>query len=169
MKRFLAILILLIMVVAISGCTSNTTSNKTYSANGVTFTYPGNGSEQNSSSIQAQVGSTGNLIGVVGDNSTFLFGVAKVNIGSDQRLATLNEWAAAHNNSIKTNNETYITEKTMTVDGVDGIMLASNDSDFYYHEVFFIKNNTGYLAILLTKTNDQQLFEQIVNSLKITQ
>ena len=168
MKRYLLILAMLAMIVAISGCTSENNSNKTYSANGVTFTYPGNATELNSSVIQAQVGSTGQLLGVVGDNSSFLFGVAKVNLNSDQRLATLSEWAASYNKTIATTNETYISEKNITIDGVSGIMIASNDSSFFYREAFFAKNGTGYLAILLTKTDDEALFNQIVNTLKIT-
>ena len=168
MKRFIAVLVLLVMVVAISGCTSNVTSNKTYNANGVTFTYPGNATELNSSSIQSYIGSSGVMLAAVGDNKTFLFGVAKVNIGSDQQLASINDWATSFNKTIKANNQTYITEKTMTVDGVKGKMMAFNDSSFYYRELFFIKNNTGYLAILLTENNDQALFENIINSLQIT-
>jgi len=169
MKRIIAILVLLVMVVAISGCTTQTASNKTYNANGVTFTYPGNATEQNSSSIQAYIGSSGKILAVVGDNETFLFGVAKVNLASDQRLSSLNEWATSFNKTIKSNNQTFITEKTMTVDGVKGIMMAFNDSSFYYREMFFIKNDTGYLAILLTKDNNQEMFDQIINSLQITQ
>ncbi|MDD1775354.1 MAG: hypothetical protein LUQ24_07470 [Methanobacterium sp.] len=168
MKQYIAILLFLGMIVAISGCTSET-SNKTYSANGVNFTYPGNASEMNSTSLQAQVGSTGTMIAMVGDNSTFLFGVAKVNIQSNQRLASLSEWATSYNNTLKASNETYISEKNMTVDGVNGIMITSNDSSFFYREVFFIKNNTGYLAILLTKNNDEQLFNDLVSSLRINQ
>ena len=169
MKRFLAVLLLLVMVVAISGCTTQTTSNKTYNANGVTFTYPGNGTELNSSSIQSYVGSAGNMLAVVGDNETFLFGVAKVKLGSDQKLASLEDWATSFNKTIKSGNQTYITEKTMTVDGVQGKMFAFNDSSFYYRELFFIKNDTGYIAILLTKDNNQEMFDQIISSLKITQ
>jgi hypothetical protein len=168
MKQYIAILLFLGMIVAISGCTSEI-SNKTYSANGVNFTYPGNGSEMNSTSLQSQVGSTGTMIAMVGDNSTFLFGVAKVNLQSNQRLASLSEWATSYNNTMKASNETYISEKNMTVDGVNGIMIASNDSSFFYREVFFIKNNTGYLAILLTKNNDEQLFNDLVSSLHINQ
>jgi len=167
MKRFLAVLLLLVMVVAISGCTTQNTSNKTYNANGVTFTYPANGTELNSSSIQAYIGSTGTMLAAVGDNKTFLFGVAKVNIGSDQRLSSLSEWATSFNKTIKSNNQTYINEKTVTFDGVKGKMIAFNDSSFYYREMFFVKNDTGYLAILLTKDNDQALFDNIISTLKI--
>lgn len=168
MRRFIAVLVLLVMVVAISGCTTTNTSNKTYNANGVTFTYPGNATEQDSSSIQSTVGSTGDMLAAVGDNETFLFGVAKINLNSSQRLATLSEWVTSLNKTVKSNGQTYITSKNMTINDVKAVMIAFNDSSFYYREAFFIKNDTGYIAILLTKNNDQQLFDDIVGSLKIT-
>ncbi len=69
MKRLFFVLIMLVLVVAASGCTSqqSTSSNKTYSANGVSFTYPGNWTEQNLTSLQSQVGSSADVLGVVGD------------------------------------------------------------------------------------------------------
>lgn len=43
-KVIIPVLIIILAVVAISGCTEQA-QNKTYSANGVTFQYPGNWSE----------------------------------------------------------------------------------------------------------------------------
>jgi hypothetical protein len=168
MKQYIAIMLFLGMIVAISGCTSET-NNNTYSANGVNFTYPGNGSEFNSSSLQAQVGSNGTMIAMVGDNSSFLFTVVKINIADNKRLSTLNEWAAMNNETIQNSSNTYISEKNITVDGVQGFMMTYNDSSKFHREVFFIKNNTGYLAILLTKNNDKQLNNNLLSSLRIKQ
>ena len=70
MKRLVFVLFILVVVVAASGCTSqNTSSNKTYSANGVSFTYPGNWTEQNMTTYQTQFGFTGTVLAVVGDGS----------------------------------------------------------------------------------------------------
>lgn len=164
----ISIILLISVIVAFSGCTNENTSNKTYSANGVSFTYPGNASVHNSSSIQDKVGSIGSILAVVGDNVTFLFSVAKINLNSDKRLSTLSEWAASNNESIKNNTESYIEEKNITVDGVNGIMMASNDSSYFYRKVFFIKNSTGYLAILYSKSNNEALFNNIISTMKIS-
>lgn len=163
------VMLLIVFVVAISGCTSETTSNKTYSANGVTFVYPGNASEQNITALQATLGSAGEMLAVVGDNSSFKFGVAKINLDSNQKLASLSEWGSNINASIKSGGDTYVREKNVTVNGVDGIMMVFKDSTYYYHEAFFIKNNTGYLAILQSTSDNQQLFDQIIASLQTTQ
>lgn len=169
MKRLYVVLVLLVMIVAISGCTtSQTASNKTYSANGVSFTYPGNASEQNSSTFDSIAGSQGTVLASVGDNSSFDFGVIKIIVGSNQQLNTINQWAKNMNATFKSENDTYVREKKVTIDGVDGYIMVAKDSQYYYQGAIFIKNNTGYLAFMRSDTDNQQLFDQIIGSLKIT-
>ena len=42
------------------------------------FIYPGNWSEQNSTILQSQLGSSGDVLAVVGDGSNYKFGFAKL-------------------------------------------------------------------------------------------
>lgn len=171
LKKLVLIIIILVLIVAASGCTSdNTSSNKTYSANGITFVYPGSWSEQNSTTLQSQVGSIGKVVAVVGDGSKSMFGIAKVNIGSNERIASLNEWASSYNSTMKNQGVTYISEKTITVDGVDATMMTMKDPDSgtYITDVFFIKNGTAYLAVYASTNSDQQTFEQLLKNLHIT-
>ncbi len=167
MKRLIGIIAILVFVVAISGCTSENTSNKTYSANGITFNYPGNASEENTTTMQATLGSGVNILAVVGDDSSFKFAVAKLNSSSD--IVSPSEFLAISNQSIKANNWTYVSDKTVTVNGVNGTVVVFKDANNYYREVYFVKNNVGYYAILKSSTDNQQLFDQLIASLQTTQ
>ncbi len=167
MKRLIGIIALLVFIVAISGCTSENTSNKTYSANGVTFVYPANATEDNVSTMQSAIGTSANILAVIGDESSFKFAVAKLN--SSAGTLTLNEFLTDTNQSIKTNNQTYVRDSKITINGVDGTVIVYKDATYYYQEVYFVKNNTGYYAMLKSTTDNQPLFNQIVNSLQINQ
>jgi hypothetical protein len=170
MKRLFFVLIRLVLVVAASGCTSQQTasSNKTYSSNGVLFIYPGNWSEQNSTSLQSQLGSSGNVLAVVGDGANNKFGFAKLNIGSNQRVATLSEWASNYNSSMKEQGSTYVSEKSLTVDGVKAYQITMQDSGIYVTDVFFVKNGNGYLAVHASPNNDQKTLEMLMKNLTVT-
>ena len=61
MREILVIIAILGIIVCASGCTDNTTTTKTYSGNGVSFSYPGNWEELNVSSTQESVGDAGKL------------------------------------------------------------------------------------------------------------
>jgi hypothetical protein len=160
---------ILVLVVAVSGCTStNTSSNKTYSANGVTFIYPGNWTEQNLTSLQTTIGSTGTALAVVGDGSGNKFGVAKRNIGSNERVSSLSEWASGYNSSMQSQGSTYVSEKSLTVNGVDAYQMTFQDSGSYITDIFFVKNGTGYLVVHQSPNNDQQTLEQLLKNLQIT-
>ena len=170
MKRLFFVLIMLILVVAASGCTSqqSTSSNKTYSANGVSFTYPGNWTEQNLTSLQSQVGSSADVLGVVGDGSGNKFGVIRLNLGSNQRVATLNEWASNYNSSMKEQGSTYISEKSLTVDGVKAYEITLLGNNSYVSGIFFVKNGTGYVLTHASPNNDQKTLEMLMKNLTVT-
>jgi hypothetical protein len=159
---------LLVVAVAASGCTSQNASNKTYSANGVSFVYPGNWSEQNSTSLETQLGSSADVLAVVGDGSSYKFGFSKLNIGSNQRVATLSEWASSYNSTMKSKGNTFVSGKTSTVDGVKAIQITMLASGTYVTDIFFVKNGTGYLGVYASPTNDTEIFDQIMQSLKVT-
>lgn len=169
MRRMFIVPILLVLIVAASGCTSqqNSNLNKTYSSNGVSFTYPSNWTVQNTSSLQNQMGNTGEVLAVVGDGDTNKFGFAKLKISSNQRVASLNEWAANYNKTMKNQGSTYVSEKKLTVDGVDAYQITMQDSGSYVTDVFFVKEGKGYLAVHASPNNDQQTLDMLMNNLKV--
>lgn len=168
MKRILLIILMLVIVAAACGCTSQSTSTKTYSANGVTFNYPSNWAEQSSSSLQSQLGSLGTVLGVVGDGSDYKFGISKLIIGENQRMASISEWASNYNTTMKSQGKTYVSEKQRTIDGVEAYQITFQSSGIYVTDDFFIKNGNGYLTAYAAPNNDQQNLDLILNSLKIT-
>ena len=168
MKRLVLIIMLLVVAVAASGCTSQNASNNTFSANGVSFIYPGNWSEQNSTSLAKELGSSADVLAVVGDGSSYKFGFAKLNIDSNQRVATLSEWASSYNSTMKGKGNSYVSGKSSTIDGVKAIQITMVASGIYVTDVFFVKNGTGYLGIYASPKNDTEILDQLMQSLKVT-
>lgn len=168
MRRLLFVPIMLVLVVAASGCTQqNSNLNKTYSDNGVSFIYPSNWTVENSSSLQDQLGTTGEVLAVVGDNGNNKFGFAKLKIASNQEIASLNEWASNYNTTMKNQGSTYVSEKSLTVDGADAYQITVQNSGNYLTDVFFIKNGSAYLAVHSSPKNDQQTIDMLMNNLKV--
>lgn len=169
MRRVFIVPILLVLIVAASGCTNqqNLNLNKTYSSNGVSFIYPSNWTVQNSSTLQNQMRNTGEVLVVVGDGGSNKFGFAKLNISSNQRIASLSEWAANYNTTMKNQGSTYVSEKNLTVDGVDAYQITMQDSGSYVTDVFFVKEGNGYLAVHASPNNDQQTLDMIMKNLKV--
>ena len=169
MKR-LFVLFVLVLVVAASGCTSqqSTSTNKTYSANGVSFTYPGNWTEQNLTSLQSEAGSSADVLGVVGDGAVNKFGVFKLNPSSNQRVVSLSEWASNYNSTMKNQGSAYVSEKSLTVNGVKAYQMTMVKSGKYGTDVFFVKNGTGYIATYTSAKNDSETLDLLINNLKIS-
>ena len=168
MKKYIFLIVsLLFLIVLSSGCTSNA-SNKTYSANGVSFSYPGNWNEQNTSDLQSQIGNGNTVLAYVGENNVTQFAVQKINIGSNQRLTTLSEWASSINSTTKNNGYTYVSEKSTTIDGVNAIQITLKSGNSYLTADYFIKNGNGYGTLYSANNNDQTNLDMILNSLKIT-
>lgn len=168
MRRLFIVPILLVLIVATLGCTSqNSNLNKSYSSNGVSFIYPSNWTVQNTSSLQNQMGSTGEVLAVVGDGNANKFGFAKLKIATNQRIATLNEWASNYNTTMKNQGSTYVSEKKLTVDGVNAYQITMQDSGSYVTDVFFVKEGKGYLAVHASPNNDQQTLDMLMNNLKV--
>lgn len=163
MREILIIIAILGIIVCASGCTDSTQENKTYSGNGVSFTYPGNWDLLDSTDTQTSVGNMGTVIVVVGVENQDMFGLFTVNIGENQRLATPSEWLSTMKKSIGSN---YVSDKTITVDGEKGVQLTAQDSDgnnMYY--AFWNKNGEGYMALLVTETESQDLFDSIISTI----
>jgi len=168
MKKWISMLAILIMVVTISGCTTNQTqpANKTYSASGLSFTYPENWEELDKTSYQSVLGNKGELMVLVGDGAGNAFGIAKLrNIGSQK--PTLNYLVMNYNSTLKSNGTEYVSERYLTVDSANGYEITVKSSSNYYSALVFVKNDTGYLAVFQSTGNDQQTFDNIISSLKV--
>ena len=168
MKKWIFILAVLILVVMMSGCITNQTLpvNKTYSANGISFTYPGVWDEMDKTPYQSVLGDKGELLVLVGDGAGNAFGIAKINTISGQKT-TLNDLVTNYNSTLKNNGTEYVSGKYITVGGVKGYEITVKGSENYFSSILFIKNNTSYLAVFESLDNNHQTFDWIINSLKV--
>lgn len=164
LKKGILILVVLAVIVMASGCIDSGTTNKTYSNNGVSFTYPGDWSELDKSDFQ---NSESNVLVAVGDKDKSTFALATVTIGSNQRLATTKEWAASYKSGMLSNGYTFISEKSRTVDGQNGYEVVMQKSGIYTSNTYFAKDGTPYLAAFASTSNDEQTVNMILNSLKV--
>ena len=165
---FLGILAILIFIVFASGCIDETPANKTYSADGISFQYPGNWTELNKTKYQEyDLGNNSEAIFVLGNNQTRLtFG--KVVPGQGQVLNTLPGWAQTVKSKLSSRGFQFLSEKNLTLAGVDAYQLKfmSTDGD-YYTSIAFIKNNTGYIMVYISIYNETGTLNNILNSFQM--
>lgn len=164
--QLLGILSILVFVVSISGCIDDTPENKNYSANGITFQYPGNWSELNKSSYQNEVGETGEIIFALGNNQTH-FVMQKRILADDEVLNTLSGWAEETKDDLSSSNAQLLSEKSLNVSGVEAYQLRFMIGNEYYTTTAFIKNETGYVLLYVSVYNDTETVDSILNSFKM--
>lgn len=170
MKRLILLIAIFVLVVAASGCTDQNTqtpTTKTYSGNGVTFNYPANWTIQNSSAVQSQLGSLGNVLGAVGDNNNS-FIIAKLNVGSNQELNTPSQAAENAKSTMPSQGYIFVSEKQTTIDGVNANQVTFQKSGIYFTYDWMVKNGNGYWTTYTSTNSDQTNLDMILNSLKIT-
>lgn len=169
MKKVIISVLIILAIVGISGCTEQTPKNKTYSAKGITFQYPGNWAELNKTKYQLlDLGNNTEVIFVLGNSQSRLtFG--KVILGPDEKLNTLPEWAQATKSRLPSKGFQFLSEKEITVAGVDAYQLRffSQDGDFYTGTAF-IKNNTGYVMNYVSIYNETETFDNILDSFQMS-
>ena len=168
MKKWIFVLAILALIVAVSGCTTSqqVLANKTYSVDGLSFTYPGDWSELDKSSYQSVLSDKGRLLVVLGDGST-MFGVARLNKINNQTDVTLDSLIRYYNATLNANGTKYVSEGPVTIDGVKGYKMTVKASENYLSGALFIKNNVPYLTVFESLDKDQKIFNQILNSLKV--
>ncbi len=169
MKKWIFILAILALVIAVSGCTNTDSApaNKTYSANGLSFIYPGYWSELDKTAYQSVLEDKGELLTVMGDGSS-TFGIARLNKMKNQTNNTLDSLIGYYNATLNANGTEYVSEGHVTVDGVSGYKMTVKASENYLSGVLFIKSSTAYLVVFESSDNNQKTLNQILNSLKIT-
>lgn len=166
-KAIIPVLILVLAIVGISGCTDNTPANKTYSANGVSFTYPGNWSELNKTEYQVEHEDS-EMIFALGNNQTHLT-MAKSVPGANEEMVTLSEWAQDTNTTISSDQYQYLSEKTLTIGGFDAYQLKYKASDDdYVTYMAFVKNNTFYSLVYVSIYDNPKILEDILTTFKMT-
>lgn len=166
MKKKIFIVAILALVIAASGCTSDQAppANKTYSANSLSFTYPGIWEELDKTGYQSVLGNKGEIMVVVGDGASSGFGIAKLN---STKNTTLNDLVADYNSTLKDNGTKYVSGKSVIVAGVKGYEMTVTASGNYVTVILFIKNSIGYLVVFESSDSDQQVLDGIMKSLKI--
>ncbi len=168
-KDIIPILILLLLaILGISGCTDQPPDNKTYSTNGVTFKYPGNWAELNKTKYQEiDFGNESEIILALGNDQTrFTFGKAVP--GENHVLNTLPGWAEGAKSRLSSMGFQFLSEKNLTLAGVDAYQLRFIDDDGdYYTGIAFIKNNTGYLMVYVSVLNETETLEDILRSFQM--
>lgn len=167
MKRLIYILAVVLLVVMASGCTTSDewASNKTYSGNGVTFTYPGTWSENATKTVTTPSGS--NNIAAVGSNDEgFAIGsISASGLDTAGIQNVLNQLVQEYQA------QGYGASKSITVDGSTAAMITttSKDSSGYYTTIaFWVKNNSLYYAAYVSTSNSTQNMEKVLGTLKTT-
>ena len=167
-KIILIVLMVIIAIVGISGCTEETPKNKTYSADGITFQYPGNWTELNKTKYTLlDLGNTSKGIFVLGNQQNRLtFG--KVTPGKGQALNTLPKWAQLTKIRLSSKGGQFLSEKNLTIDGANAHQLRFMSPDGgYYTGIVFIKNNTGYIMVYASIYNETETLDNILKSFKM--
>jgi hypothetical protein len=174
MKKYIFIVIALVgLVVLASGCTStpgnNTTSTKTYNANGISFNYPSSwfiiadNTTENGTVIALGDVSFNQTNGTQGNGVTIIKIAQTANSTSD--LANLKTQLSSLNG----------TNSTVTIAGVTAnettFNLSSNNTTAQLKFIDFQSNNFQYLIQYVTVSSDFQkqagLFDTITKSLKV--
>jgi hypothetical protein len=155
MKRLIYILAILSLVVMASGCTSSDqwASNKTYSGDGITFTYPGTWSVNDSEAVSTQSGST-SIAAVGNDDEGFAIGsIAVSGLDTETVQQATNQMVEEYQS------QGYGTAKTITVEGVNASMLTSEEADasgLYSTVAIWVKDDKMYYAVYASKTTSTE-------------
>lgn len=169
-KEIIPILIMILAIVGISGCTEQTPENKTYSADGITFQYPGNWTELNKTKYgDLDLGNKSEAIFVLGDdNNQARLTFGKIIPAHGEVLNTLPVWAEKTKSSSSSKELQFLSEKNLTIAGVDAYQLRFIDDDGdYITSIAFIKNNTGYVLVYISIFKETETLENILKSFQM--
>jgi hypothetical protein len=170
-KYFLLVIAIIGLVVMASGCVSqtgnNTTATKSYSANGISFKYPG------SWSLINQTTHSNNTVVAIGDssfNNKTLNGNGVIIVKSPKNSTSRSDNTNLKSQTARLNG----TKTTQTIDGVTANVTTfttkiSNET-VLIKSISFEKNNYNYQIQFATISTDiktqEQMFNTIINSFK---
>ncbi len=170
MREILIIIAILGIVVFASGCVGDTTSEKTFSENGVTFKYPGNWVtlDNETTAFLSEYRTLGDILAAIGtedqkgsDAVAFVF--MSINL-EGSRVKDVNDFRDAMKDSYGSD---FVSDKKTTIDGEEAIQIHARDSnDANTYMAFWIKNRKGYFAILGSEKENQDTFDSIVNTIE---
>jgi hypothetical protein len=107
------------------------------------------------------------VIFILGNEQTALT-FEKVIPGQNQVLNTLPGWAQAIKSMLSSRGAQLLSEKNLTVAGVDAYQLRFRSTDgYYYTSTAFIKNNTGYVLMYTSTSNETRTLDNILNSFQM--
>jgi PsbP-like protein len=156
----LGILSILMIVVAVSGCTSSNTTNKTYTGMGISFQYPATWTVENITISTPDKGVGG--IEKIDSLKAFAAGPPTI-------PATLDSVSTEMENSIEGTKE----KKEITIAGVPGIEYISNgtfeDVGGQRFDVYFANGDVLYNLFLRSVSpahSDENGFDMMVNTMK---
>lgn len=161
MKKWIPILAILIVVAFASGCTAQT---QTYNSNGITFQYPGDWSNTNTSSAQAIFGNSATILASLGKEGAGT-GIIVMKIHPELNL---NDVIDTVRSSATSGGYQLISETTRIVDGVNATVINEKSANgVYYTNVALQKNNSIYDIMIASPNSDQANVDMILNSFKV--
>lgn len=107
------------------------------------------------------------MIFILGNEQTALT-FEKVIPGQNQVLKTLPGWAQTIKSMLPSRGAQFLSEKNLTVAGVDAYQLRFRSNDgYYYTSTAFIKNDTGYVMMYTSTSNETKTLDNILNSFQM--
>ncbi|MGB9845502.1 hypothetical protein [Methanothermobacter tenebrarum] len=168
MKRLLPIFILAIVAFGF-GCTG--TQEKTFSGDGVTFSYPQSWENLSVSDLEtylptSEFGSA-EIITYLG-NDTEEFAVVKLTASSTGYVRSPSEWLQEMKSSIQ-ESRIISTEENVTVAGYNAAIIQYTIGTGYVTIAHLkVNENLGYQVYYWSSQSDQTTFKKIIKSLKIS-
>ena len=173
MKSLIYILVVVSLVVAISGCTSDIwATNKTFSGSGISFTYPGAWSEENQNTMSSFTFSGATLVTLLGNNDYTLaiYTMSFPQTTSQQNQQLLQSYKS---NMSSVQGGTKTSDKDITIDGTQGAQVdfknnEQNAADQYVSMIVWFKNGKAYLLAYGSRNNDTQTLDKIISTIVTT-
>ena len=152
------------LVVMVSGCVSDQwQSNKTYSDNGVNFTYPG--TWQGEASPGYSPSNSTSIATVGNEDYGFAMGTVNTQLSGSDLQQVLNQMIQQYKSE-----PGFISEKNMTVDGVTATEVVTNGSSqnltSQISYVFWIKNDNLFFVVYSSNNNETQTLDRILSTVK---
>lgn len=178
MKKYILGIIVIIAVIFVSGCITDSDENtddfngtKTLSQNGISITYPGNW-------VVAEAHSENSIIAVADPNSKDTNDLGSINVNIERKnLSTpLNSFFTQTYKKLFSNSDYQLISQGNTSIGeftaLECLYLTNDNGNIKKHRAIWIENNKEVYVILCTApqnefSNQEKIFDFIVSSFRI--